>query len=229
MIYAVRPDIFFASRLLNNSNRETAMAVSSLTRMTVPLASDQSANSQGLLMPKLKYRFRVTFENFGITAPRTELTKQVMDFTRPNLSFNPITIDIYNSKMYLLGKPEWQEVTVNFRDDAQGSVSLLVGEQLQKQFDFSEQASAVAGIDYKFITRFEALDGGNGAATPVALETWELYGCFISTVNYGDFNYATNDPATIALTLRYDNALQTPIGTGVGKAVARPRGRAVTG
>ena len=205
------------------------MAVSSLTRMTVPLASDQSANSQGLLMPKLKYRFRVSFENFGITAPRTELTKQVIDFTRPQLAFNPITIEIYNSKMYLQGKPEWSEVTVNFRDDANGSVALLIGEQIQKQFDFAEQASAVSGIDYKFITRFEALDGGNGASTPVALETWELYGCFISNVNYNDFNYGTNDAATITLQLRYDNALQTPIGTGIGKSVTRTRGRAITG
>jgi hypothetical protein len=205
------------------------MAVSSLTRLTVPLASDQSANSQGLLMPKLKYRFRVTFENFGITAPRTELTKQVMDFTRPNLNFNPITLDVYNSKMYLLGKPEWQTVTVNFRDDANGAVSLLIGEQIQKQFDFAEQASAVSGIDYKFVTRFEALDGGNGASTPVVLETWELYGCFIQSVNYNNFEYTSNDPATITMELRYDNALQTPVGTGVGKPVARTRGRAVTG
>lgn len=205
------------------------MAVSSLTRMTVPLASDQSANSQGLLMPKLKYRFRVTFENFGITSPRTELTKQVMDFTRPNLSFNPITLDVYNSKMYLAGKPEWQEVSVNLRDDANGAVSLLIGEQIQKQFDFAEQVSAVAGIDYKFITRFEALDGGNGAATPVALETWELYGCFISTVNYNDFNYSSNDPATISMNLRYDNALQVPNTSGVGRTVPRTRGRSVTG
>lgn len=205
------------------------MAVSSLLRMTVPLASDQSANSQGLLMPKLKYRFRVSFENFGITSPRTELTKQVMNFTRPNLQFNPITLDIYNSKMYLQGKPEWQAVTVTLRDDANGAVALLVGEQIQKQFDFAEQASAVSGIDYKFITRFEALDGGNGANAPIALETWELYGCFISSVNYNDFDYTSNDPATISLELRYDNALQTPIGTGVGKTVARTRGRAVTG
>lgn len=205
------------------------MAVSSLTRLTVPLASDQSANSQGLLMPKLKYRFRVTFENFGITSPRTELTKQVMDFTRPNLNFNPITLDVYNSKMYLQGKPEWQTVSVNFRDDASGAVSLLIGEQIQKQFDFAEQASAVSGVDYKFVTRFEALDGGNGASTPVVLETWEMYGCFISSVNYQNFDYASNDPATITMELRYDNALQTPIGAGVGKPVARTRGRAVTG
>jgi len=63
------------------------MAVSSLTKMTVPLASDQSASTQGLLMPKLKYRFRAVFENLGVSTPRTELTKQVMDFTRPSVSF----------------------------------------------------------------------------------------------------------------------------------------------
>jgi hypothetical protein len=57
------------------------MAVSSLQRMTVPLASDQSSPTQGLLMPKLRYRFRVMFENFGISKPTTELTKQVVSCT----------------------------------------------------------------------------------------------------------------------------------------------------
>jgi hypothetical protein len=207
------------------------MAVASLLNMTVPVASnsDQSAGNQGLLMPLLKYRFRVTFLNFGISSPTTELTKQVMDFTRPNLNFNPITLEIYNSKMYLQGKPEWQQVTINLRDDASGSVRLLVGEQIQKQFDFVEQASAVSGIDYKFITQFEALDGGNGQHGPTALETWQLYGCFIAEVNYNNFEYNSNDPATITLTLRYDNALQIPTTSGVGKTVTRTRGASVTG
>ncbi len=39
------------------------------------------------------------------------------------------------------------------RDDASGSVSKLVGEQLQKQMDFLEMASASSGIDYKFLTQ----------------------------------------------------------------------------
>jgi len=198
------------------------MAVASLTKMTVPLSTDQSANAQGLLMPKLKYRFRVTFLKFGVSNPATELSKQVMDFTRPNLNFNPITLDVYNSKVFLQGKPEWQETSVNLRDDSTGSVARLVGEQIQKQFDFAEQASAFSGIDYKFQTIFEVLDGGNGAIAPNALETWELYGCFISEVNYNSFDYKASEEATITMTLRYDNALQTPIGTGVGTPVDRP-------
>jgi len=197
--------------------------------MTVPLASDQSSATQGLLMPKLKYRFRVVFENLGVSTPRTELTKQVMDFTRPNLSFGEIEIPIYNSRIYLAGKHEWQPVTVNFRDDASGSVAKLLGEQLQKQMDFVEQASAASGIDYKFITRCEVLDGGNGASTPNVLETWELYGCYLSSVDYGSLDYASNDPATIQMTVRFDNALQTPIGDGLGATVARTTGETITG
>lgn len=205
------------------------MAVSSLTRMTVPLASDQSASNQGLLMPKLKYRFRVVFENFGVSTPRTELTKQVVSFNRPNVSFDDITIDIYNSKIRMAGKHTWQDTSVVLRDDASGAVARLVGEQMQKQFDFMEQSSAAAGIDYKFLTRCEVLDGGNGAAEPNVLETWELYGCYLQAANYNDLAYNSNEPAQISLEIRFDNALQTPLGTGVGTAVGRALGDVATG
>jgi len=205
------------------------MATSSLSKFTVPLSTDQSASAQGLLMPKLKFRFRVSFENFGVSQPTTELTKQVMEFTKPKMSFNEIEIPVYNSRVYLAGKPEWQTVDCMLRDDASGEVSKRVGEQMQKQFDFMEQASAAAGIDYKFVTKFETLDGGNGASEPVVLETWELYGTYISNVDYSDADYSVNDPMTIKLTLRYDNAIQTPIGTGLGTAVTRALGTVVTG
>ena len=205
------------------------MAVSSLTRMTVPLASDQSLSTQGLLMPKLKYRFRVMLENFGVQTPRTELTKQVMDFTRPSVSFEETMIDVYNSKLYLAGKHTWEALTINLRDDASGQVSRLVGEQLQKQLDFMEQASAASGIDYKFTTKCEILDGGNGTVQPIVLETWEMYGCFLSSVNYNDLNYGDSGPVTITMNIRFDNALQTPIGSGVGADVARTVNDVITG
>ena len=205
------------------------MSVSSLTKFTVPLDSDQSANAQGLLMPKLKYRFRALFENLGVSTPRTELTKQVMDITRPNLTFEEIEIPVYNSRAYIAGKHSWDPISVNFRDDVNGSVSRLLGEQVQKQFDIMEQASASSGIDYKFITRMEILDGGNGASVANVLETWELYGCFLVSANYGDLDYASNDPVTIECSLRYDNAVQTPLGTGVGSTVGRTLGDVVTG
>jgi hypothetical protein len=184
------------------------MAISTLSKLSVPLASDQSASAQGMLMPKLQYRFRVSFENFGVSTPTTELTKQVIDCTRPNLTFEDIELAVYNSKVRLAGRHTWENITVNLRDDASGQVQKLVGEQLQKQFDFFEQASAASGIDYKFTTRIEILDGGNGASLPNVLETWEVYGCYLQGANYNTLNYATSEPVTVALTIRYDNAIQ---------------------
>jgi len=194
------------------------MPVASLSNFTVPLNSSQSATTQGLLMPKLKYRFRATFINFGVNNATTELTKQVVDIKRPNVNFNPITLDVYNSKIYLQGKPEWQETTINLRDDATGAVTTLIGQQVQKQYDFLEQASAPSGIDYKFQLLFEMLDGGNGATTVNVLEAWELDGCFLSSVDWGDMAYSSNDQVQIAINIKFDNAIQT-VGGGVGTTV----------
>jgi len=198
------------------------MATASLTKLTVPLASDQSNSAQGLLMPKLKYRFRVTFLGLGVSQPTTELTKQVMNFSRPNVTFANIDLPIYNSTIRLAGKHEWTDITCEVRDDAAGNVSRLVGEQLQKQLDFLEQSSAASGIDYKFVTVFEVLDGGNGVNVPVALETWTIQGCYLQGVNYNSADYGDNSPMTVAMTIRYDNALQTLTGADVGVGASIP-------
>jgi hypothetical protein len=200
------------------------MSVATLSKFTVPLASDQSASNQGLLMPKLQYRFRLILENFGVSTPRTEITKQVIDVTRPSLTFDETIL-----RVYLAGKHTWDPITINLRDDVNNSVTRLCGEQIQKQFDFFEQSSASSGTDYKFTGRIEMLDGGNGANAVTVLETWELYGAYVQNINYNTMAYATSDPAQITLTVRYDNAIQAPRGTGVGTAVARTLGTLVTG
>lgn len=205
------------------------MPSASLNKMTVPLASDQSASAQGLLMPKLRYRFRVSFENFGVdTESVVELTKQVVSFARPNLTFENIDLPIYNSTLKLAGKYAWQDIQCVLRDDASGAISRLVGQQLQKQFDFAEMASAAAGIDYKFLTRFQILDGGNGNSEPTVLEEWQLYGCYLQSVDYGPMAYGTNEAVEITMTIRYDNANQSDTDEALGTSVGRTVGDVVT-
>jgi hypothetical protein len=210
------------------------MPITSLNNMTVP--TNGAGATQVLLMPKLKYRFRVTLLGFGVAAA-TELTKQVADVTRPKVSFEEIPLDVYNSKIYLAGKPTFETVTLTLRDDASGEVQKLVGQQIQKQFDFLEQASARSGIDYKFTTRVEVLDGGNANLTPRVLETINMYGCIVMNADYGDLNYGTNEAATVALTIRFDNmeqwgaektapSLEGGIGAAVGRQIAT---QAITG
>jgi hypothetical protein len=71
------------------------------------------------------------------------------------------------------------------------------------------------------MTVFQVLDGGNGANVPVALEEWEIYGCYLQSVNYNDANYGTNEAMTVSMVIRFDNAYQstnskTNAATGVG-------------
>jgi len=202
------------------------MAIASLSKFTVPLASDQSASAQGMLMPKLKYRFRVMFENFGTSTPTTELTKQVQDAARPQVSFENQKIMVYNSTINYAGRPSWQQMSIKLRDDVTGAVSKLVGEQMQKQFDFFEQSSAASGGDYKFLMRIEMLDGGNGAQTANVLETWECYGCYVQAAQYNALGYGAQDMLTIDLTIQPDNCIQTS--GGAAAPTSRRLGTAAT-
>ena len=206
------------------------MSIATLSKFTVPLASDQSASNQGMLMPKLKSRFRISFENFGVSGSTTELTKQVSEAGRPEITLEKKTIDIYNSKVNYAGKFTWSEISVKLRDDVTGSVSKLVGEQNQKQFDFFEQSSAAAAGDYKFTMRIEMLDGGNGAHTPTVLETWECYGCFVTKTTYDTLQYSTADPIMITLSIQPDNCVQIGATAGFGTpGTPRPTGTSAVG
>ena len=202
-----------------------AIASQSLINMS---ASDMNNGNQTLLMPKLQYRFRVSFLNFG-ASDALELTRQVVDCSRPNVQFAKITLPVYNSTVYMAGKHTWQPLTVNIRDDASGVVSRSVGEQLQKQLDFIEQSSAASASDYKFSMQIDILDGGNGGIAPVVLERWELYGCYVESVNYNALNYGQSEDIKIALTIQFDNAVQASTPgvendpTGVGAAGLQAR------
>jgi hypothetical protein len=208
------------------------MAISSLLNYTVPLSGGgQSGASQGLLMPKLKYRFRVTFIGFGANNATFELTKQVITSGRPSVAWENVELNVYNSKINYAGKYTWDPVQIVLRDDVSNAVTKLVGQQVQKQFDFFEQSSAASGSDYKFQTNIEILDGGNGANAATTLEVFELYGCYIQKVAYQQGDYKVSEAMDITMDIKFDNALQTDNGgnrNGIGVAVARTLGTLAT-
>ena len=91
------------------------MAVSSATNETkskfgVPVTG---ATGSGILMPKLKYRFRVSFlNNFGGAPEAKILTQNVQNVTRPKITYEEIIIEykplawihghVHNSFYYML-------------------------------------------------------------------------------------------------------------------------------
>jgi hypothetical protein len=153
-------------------------------------------------MPKIKNRFRVIVTNFGVPANSIALTQQVVSVGRPNVNFNPQTLHSYNSIAYYAGKAEWEAVSLTVRDDVTNSVGSLVGAQMQKQMNFFDQTVPLAASNYKFGMLVHSLDGGDDTI----LEEWVFEGCFLASVNYQTFEYATADAMTIEMSVRFDNA-----------------------
>lgn len=157
----------------------------------------------GILMPKLKYRFRVTMlGGFGGSPEARTLTQNVQSVTRPKITYEEVQIDSYNSRSYVQGKHSWEQISVVFRDDISNSVSKMVGAQIQKQLNHFQQTTAAAGNDYKFDMQIEILDGVNAGAS----EVWFLEGCFLTNVDYSETDYTATDPVTVTMQVRYDNA-----------------------
>ncbi len=175
--------------------------VKTKSKFGVPFESNDGA---GILMPKLKFRFRVKFtNNFGEGGRGLELAQNVMNVTRPKVAYEEVTIDSYNSRVYVAGKHAWEPITVVLRDDIRNSITKQVGAQNMKQLNHFEQKSPIAGSDYKFDMTVEILDGQTADAT----EYWSLEGCFLTNTDYSDSDYATSEPVQVTMTIRYDNAI----------------------
>lgn len=171
-----------------------------LDRLSVPV----NGESQGTLMPKLQYRFRVNFINMGQGDTKVA-TNNVISVTRPNLTHDEVLVDTYNSRIYLAGKHAWEPVTIELRDDITSATSILLDQQVAKQIDMANQSSPQAGISYKFTCVIENLNGAN--PDPSVLDVWVLYGCYIQNLTYNETNYASGgEYQSISVQLRYDNA-----------------------
>jgi len=161
------------------------------------------SSGSGILMPKLKYRFRVSMlGGFGGQPEARAFTQNVQSVTRPKITYEEVVLDSYNSRSYVQGKHSWEQINVVLRDDISNSVSKLVGAQIQRQLNHFQQTTPAAGNDYKFDMQIEVLDGINAGAS----EVWFLEGCFLTNVDYSESDYSANDPVQVTLQVCYDNA-----------------------
>lgn len=181
------------------------MAIQNLINMSVPTDTRTGA----LLMPKLQNRFRVSFD---FDTGRF-ITGNAVSVTRPTLSFDPVTLEVYNSRVYIPGKHTWNTVEIVMRDTVSNQTVKKIEEQLTRQIDMATQSVQRSASSFKFQTHIETLDGtnpvgGNVASTSI-LDKWILVGCYIENVAYGNNDYSSSEPVTITVTVKYDNAIHT--------------------
>ena len=174
----------------------------------------------GILQPRLKNRWRVTFANLGGGADSQPLSLQAVTLTRPVLSFEEVQLDRYNSRAYVAGKYTFEPMTITFEDDVLGSASQVIQEQLQnQQFLIGAEGQWLAasgeGSLYKFVTYLDLLDGNEQVT-----EKWTVEGCWFQNVDYMDLDFAASEAVQITTTIRYDHARQDIGGYDQGQGVA---------
>ena len=131
--------------------------MSDLSKFGIPL----DGNKLGMLQPKLSYRFRILFSNFGTNDNLRELTANVVSVVRPNVTHTEIPVHSYNSIAYAMGKHEWQPIDITVRDDITNAVTSAVHSQVQRQMNHFEQIGPVAGTNFNFVMQINTLDCTN--------------------------------------------------------------------
>ena len=174
----------------------------------------------GILHPKLKNKWNITFQGIGNSVSGQALSLQAVSVERPKLSHEEIELNRYNSKVWIAGKHTFEPVTLTIEDDLTGTASRIVQEQVQKQqFLIGAEgqwlASAAEGSLYKFATVLNLLDGNEQV-----VESWNLEGSWLQNIDWGDLDYSSSEALTITMTIRYDHAVQTVLGDYDGAGAA---------
>jgi len=174
----------------------------------------------GILQPKQKHKWRITFANLGGGADSQPLTVQAITATRPVLSFEEVQLDRYNSRSWIAGKHTFEPMTATFEDDITGTASKVIQDQIQKQqwligAEGQWLASAGEGSLYKFVTNLDILDGNDQT-----VERWTMEGCWFNNIDYTDLDAAASDAVQITVSIRYDHARQDIGGYNQGQGIA---------
>jgi hypothetical protein len=143
--------------------------------------------------PKLKNRFIMQIDGIPAYVIKTA--------TRPQIVQDEVVLEHMNVTRYIKGKSRWQPLTITLYDPIVPSAAQGVMEWVRLHHE------SVTGRDgysdfYKKDVTFNVLG-------PVGdkVEEWTLKGAFIQDANFGDLDFASNDPVEITLALRYDYAI----------------------
>ena len=121
--------------------------------------------------------------------------------SRPSIKTNDVSIDFLNTKTHVIGKYEWEAISVTLRDPIGPSASQAVMEWVRLH---SESITGRQGYacGYKRDVEIEMLD-----PTGVVVQKWILKNVMLTDVKFGDLDYSSDDIATIDCTLVYDYAI----------------------
>jgi len=120
---------------------------------------------------------------------------------RPTIQFEPIVLDHINVKRKLKGKGEWQDISITLYDPIVPSGAQQVMEWVRSSHESLTGRDGYNTFYKKDITFYLLGPVGD------KIEQWTLKGAFILSANFGELDWASNDPVSIELSIAYDYAI----------------------
>ncbi len=155
--------------------------------------------------PQLSFRFKVVFsalQDIGLYAKATQM---------PTVDNQPITVEYGNTQMKVKGKTKWNDITLTCYAYEKKTI-----DQFWQYLNDLHQDVAQGTDEYPELYKKDIqLQLLSPMDTPVG--TWKLVGAFMSSINFGDLDYATVEVVQPVLTISYDYALfETVNNNGIG-------------
>jgi hypothetical protein len=120
---------------------------------------------------------------------------------RPSITFETVVLDHINIKRKLQGKGDWQDITITLYDPIVPSGAQSVMEWVRLGHESITGRRGYADFYKKDISFYMLGPVGD------KIEQWTLKGALLTSVNFGDLAFDSNEVATIELGIAYDYAL----------------------
>ena len=120
---------------------------------------------------------------------------------RPTFTSEVVELDHINVKRKIKGKSTWDDVTITLYDPIVPSGAQQVMEWIRTSHESLTGRDGYSAFYKKDITFYLLGPVGD------KIEQWTLKGAFINSANFGELDWASNDPVSIELTLSYDYAI----------------------
>ncbi len=120
---------------------------------------------------------------------------------RPTFTSEVVELDHINVKRKIKGKSTWDDINITLYDPIVPSGAQQVMEWVRSSHESLTGRDGYSAFYKKDITFYLLGPVGD------KVEQWTLKGAFISSANFGELDWASNDPLSIELTLTYDYAI----------------------
>lgn len=120
---------------------------------------------------------------------------------KPKLEIAPVEIQYMNSSTWVAGRSVWGSIDVTFLDVIGPSTTQKIMEWVRLHFETATGRMGYA-IGYKKNLVLKALD-----PTGADVEKWTLVGCMITSAEFGEYDYGSDDISKVNITIQPDKCL----------------------